>query len=94
MGVIPCVPIIAESHIIDKICLISSNVKGNNVYVTEFIFVSLSFFLAPLAFFSQCQGHSSTARCYQFINTKIIHCYNYWQMYKNLIEIAAHKKRV
>ena len=31
---------------------------------------------------------------YQFINTEITHCSNYWQMYKNLSEIEVHKKRV
>ena len=30
---------------------------------------------------------------YQFINAEITHCCNYRQMYKNLSEIAAHKKR-
>ena len=31
---------------------------------------------------------------YQFMNTEIAYCYNYWQMYKNSSEIAAHKKRL
>ena len=55
MGVLFCVSTIAESRIIDKICLI--NFKGNNFYVTEFVFVSLFYFAAPLTFFSKCQVH-------------------------------------
>ena len=31
---------------------------------------------------------------YQFINAGITYYWNYWQMYKNLSEIAAHKKRL
>ena len=31
---------------------------------------------------------------YQFINIEITYCRNYWQTYKNLSEIEAHKKRV
>ena len=28
------------------------------------------------------------------MNAKITYCYNYWQIYKNPCEIAAHKKRL
>ena len=28
------------------------------------------------------------------MNAEITYCYNYWQMYKNPSEIAAHKKRL
>ena len=31
---------------------------------------------------------------YKFINAEMTYCRNYWQMYKNLSEIEAHKKRV
>ena len=31
---------------------------------------------------------------YQFINTEITYFWNYWQMYKNLSEVEAHKKRL
>ena len=31
---------------------------------------------------------------YRFMNGEITYCYNYWQMYKNPSEIAAHKKRL
>ena len=31
---------------------------------------------------------------YQLINTETTYCCNYWQMYKNHSEIAAHKKRL
>ena len=31
---------------------------------------------------------------YQFINAEITSCCNFWQMYKNYSEIAAHKKRL
>ena len=40
-----------------------------------------------------------TSKCllgplYQFINAKATHCCNYWQIYNNLSEISAHKKRL
>ena len=31
---------------------------------------------------------------YQFINAKATYCCNYWQIYNNLSEISAHKKRL
>ena len=31
---------------------------------------------------------------YQFMNAETTYCYNYWQMYKNLSEMAACKKRL
>ena len=31
---------------------------------------------------------------YQFTNAKISYCWNYWQMYKNLSNITAHRNRL
>ena len=40
------------------------------------------------------QANVSWVTLYQFRNSEIIHCCNYWQMYKNLSEIEFLKKRV